>query len=264
MPPGKGRSGPSVLQGQVPAMPSKTSAQERARPGGGRISWVSGTKEEEGRDAGEEEINLWVTGAATVATQESEESRQAGRGRMPGNQWLGEDPGVPWTNDRSSAGPGYSSKLRGRPNTRRRHKVRYKLHDRGRKPWAEKCGKLPHSRQGILSLTVILENSDSFQNDDIPKWMLEVNIQSKALPGTHLYKGTITRKIWRGATKLPWRKLNRKMWPQSRSKFYPNIPRWIFRNVTRQRQLSRELTKQKWLKEGMVRSKTGRGTESGQ
>lgn len=56
--PGKGRSGPSVLRGQVPAMPSKTSAQEKARPGGGGNSWVSGTKEEEGRDAGEEEINL--------------------------------------------------------------------------------------------------------------------------------------------------------------------------------------------------------------
>ena len=260
--PGKGRSGPSVLQGQVPAMPSKTSAQERARPGGGGDSWVSGTEEEEGRDAGEEEINLWVTGAATVAAQESEESRRAGRGRMPGNQWLGEDPGAPQTNDRSSAGPGYSLKLRGRPDTRRRHKVRYTLHDRGRKPWAEKCGKLPHSRQGILSLTVILENSDSFQNDK----KLEANIQSKALPGTHLYKGIVTRKIWRGATKLLWRlrKLNRKMWPQSRSKFYPNIPRWIFRNVTRQQQLSRELTKQKWLKEGMVRSRTGTGTESGQ
>ena len=39
-------------------MPSKTSAQERARPGGGGDSWVSGTEEEEGRDAGEEEINL--------------------------------------------------------------------------------------------------------------------------------------------------------------------------------------------------------------
>lgn len=72
-----------------------------------------------------------MTGAATVAAQESEESRQAGRGRMPGNQWLG---GGTRMNDRHSAEPGYSSKLRGHLDTRRCHKVRYTLHDRGRKP----------------------------------------------------------------------------------------------------------------------------------
>lgn len=237
-------------------MPSEKSAQERTRPGWEQLG--ERDKEEEGRDTGEEEINLWVTGAATVAAQESEESRQAGRGRMPGNQWLG---GGTRMNDRHSAEPGYSSKLRGHLDTRRCHKVRYTLHDRGRKPWAEKCAKLPRSHHGILLLTVILENSNSFQNDK----MLEVNIQSKALSGTHLYKGTVRRKIWRGATKLPCRlrKLNRKMWPQSRSKFFRNVPRWIFTNITRQRQLSRELTKQKWFKEGMVRSRTRRGQRAG-
>lgn len=54
--PGKGRNGTRVLRGQVSAMPSEKSAQERTRPGWEQLG--ERDKEEEGRDTGEEEINL--------------------------------------------------------------------------------------------------------------------------------------------------------------------------------------------------------------